>query len=175
MTLLSALLPGASERLVLKTSSLDRTNGQMVLTVASTQSVALCPVCQSPTSRVHSHYQRTLKDLPLAQFSLTILLEVAKFFCLNEDCYRRIFTERLPSVVAPWARRSQRYSHQLQAMGLALGGAAAARLSHQMGDGYSRNTLLRLLARMPLPDIVTMQNDLYFGLLSAFGERSMRL
>ena len=40
-------------------------------------------------------------------------------------------------------------------MGLELGGAAAARLSHQLGDGYSRNTFLRLLARMPLPDIVT--------------------
>ena len=154
MNLLSALLPGSSE-LVLKTYSLDRTKGQMVVTVASTQRRAMCPVCQSPTSRVHSHYQRTLKDLPLAQFGLVILLEVCKFFCLNEDCYRCIFTERLPSVVAPWARRTQRYSHHLQAMSLELGGSAAARLSQLLGYGHSRNAFLTLLARMPLPEIVT--------------------
>ena len=154
MNLLSALLPDSS-KLVLKTYSLDRTEGQMVVTVASTQQVALCPVCQSPTSRVHSHYQRTLKDLPLVQFSLTLLLEVCKFFCPNEDCHRCIFTERLPSIVAPWARRTERYSQHLQAMSLELGGSASARLSHLLGYGHSRNTFLTLLARMPLPEIVT--------------------
>ena len=154
MNLLSALLPGSSD-LVLKTYSLDHTQGHMVVTVASTQRRAICPVCQSPTSRVHSHYQRTLKDLPLVQFSLTLLLEVCKFFCLNEDCNRCIFTERLPSVVAPWARRTERYSQHLQVMALELGGSAAARLSHLLGYGHSRNTFLTLLARMPLPKIVT--------------------
>lgn len=154
MNLLSALLPGSSE-LVLKTYSLDHTQGQMVVTVASTQRQAMCPVCQSPSSRVHSYYQRTLKDLPLVQFSLTLLLEVCKFFCLNEDCYRCIFTERLPSVVAPWARRTERYSQHLQVMALELGGSAAARLSHLLGYGHSRNTFLTLLARMPLPEMVT--------------------
>jgi len=139
----------------MKTHNLDCTNGQMVVTVASTQRQALCPVCQSPTSRVHSHYQRTLKDLPLVQFSLTLLLEVCKFFCLNENCHRCIFTERLPSVVAPWARRTARYSQHLQAMSLELGGSAAARLSHLLGYGHSRNTFLTLLERMPLPEVVT--------------------
>ena len=154
MNLLSALLPGSSD-LVLKTYSLDQTQGQMVVTVASTQRRAICPVCQSSISRVHSHYQRTLKDLPLVQFSLMLLLEVCKFFCLNEDCYRCIFTERLPSVVAPWARRTERYNQHLQVMALELGGSAAARLSHLLGYGHSRNTFLTLLTRMPLPEIVT--------------------
>jgi len=154
MNLLSALLPGSSD-LVLKTYSLDQTQGQIVVTVASTQRRAMCPVCQSLTSRVHSHYQRTLKDLPFVQFSLTLLLEVCKFFCLNEDCYRCIFTERLPSVAAPWARRTERYSQHLQAMSLELGGSAAARLSRLLGYGHSRNTFLTLLARMPLPEIIT--------------------
>ena len=40
-------------------------------------------------------------------------------------------------------------------MGLELGGSAAARLSHKLGYGYSRNTFLRLLSSLPLPDIVT--------------------
>lgn len=40
-------------------------------------------------------------------------------------------------------------------MGLALGGAAAARLSQQVGYGYSRNSILRVLASLPLPVLHT--------------------
>lgn len=94
-----------------------------------------------------------MRDLPLVQFSLLILLQVCKFFCGNDDCARRIFTERLPDIVAPWARRTTRYTAQLESMGLALGGSAAARLSHQLGDGYSRNTILQSIARLHLPSV----------------------
>lgn len=84
------------------------------------------------------------------------MLAVCKFFCLSDLCPRRIFTERLPTVVAPWAKRTTRYSDSLKAMGLALGGAAAAALlSNQMGYGYSRNTILRVIASLPLPDLPT--------------------
>lgn len=89
----------------------------------------------------------------MAQFQLLIILSVGKFFCLNKMCPRRIFTERLPAIVAAWARRTVRYTEQLQAIALALGGAAAARLSHQIKNGYSRNTFLRLIARLPLPPL----------------------
>ena len=41
------------------------------------------------------------------------------------------------------------------AMGLALGGAAGVRLGRKLGLNASRNTLLRLIRRAPLPDTVT--------------------
>jgi transposase len=96
-----------------------------------------------------------LKDLSVAQFHLKIILSVCKFFCLNATCPRRIFTERLPAVVVPWARRTTRLSQHLIAIGLALGGSAAARLSQQIGYGYSRNTFLRSIASLPLPAFST--------------------
>jgi transposase len=83
------------------------------------------------------------------------LLQVGKFFCLNADCPRRIFTERLPDVVEPWARRTTRDTEHLQSMGLALGGAAAARLSYQLGYGHSRNSFLRVISSLSLPEIAT--------------------
>ena len=66
-------------------------------------------------------------------------------------CPRRIFTERLPGVVAPWARRTRRLTARLLAIGLALGGAAGARLSQSFGLPVSRNTLLRVIRRAPCP------------------------
>ncbi|MEL6385358.1 MAG: ISL3 family transposase [Cyanobacteria bacterium J06626_18] len=154
MDLLQHLLPSQSD-LALSSFDVDSVNHRLVFKVCSTQKVAHCPVCNAPTHRVHSHYERTLKDLPLVQFSLTILLEVGKFFCLNDHCKRRIFTERLPTVVAPWARRTTRYAQHLRAIGLALGGAAAARLSYQLAYGQSRNSFLRVLSSLSLPPITT--------------------
>lgn len=66
-----------------------------------------------------------------------------------------IFTERLPQLLAPWARRTLRVAQRLGAIALALGGAAGARLAHQLGLPASRNTLLRLLRRLSLPARVT--------------------
>ncbi len=154
MELLEYFLPDAST-LSLKHWELDAESHQMVLTVCSTQAVGCCPLCQSLTGRIHSRYERTLKDLPLAQFGLTIVLEVCKFFCLNETCRRRIFTERLPTMVAPWARRTRRYAEQLTAIALSLGGGAAVRLGQHLNAEASRNTFLHLIARLSFPETDT--------------------
>jgi hypothetical protein len=57
---------------------------------------ALCPDCATPSSAVHSHYQRRLADLPWGSLAVRIQLLVRKFVCRHVTCARRIFTERLP-------------------------------------------------------------------------------
>jgi len=101
--------------------------------------------------RIHSHYQRTLADLPWAQYRVCLQLRVRKWFCANRHCRRRIFTERLPRVTAPWARRTLRLAQRLIALGVALGGTAGVQLYRRWDLSVSRNTLLRLLRRLPLP------------------------
>jgi hypothetical protein len=59
-----------------------------------------------------------------------------KFFCANARCARHIFTERLPGLVAPWTRRTQRLAAWLAPMGVAIGGAAGARLSQCLGVAF---------------------------------------
>jgi transposase len=102
---------------------------------------------------VHSRYTRTLADLPWSGYAITWQLRVRKLFCSNTKCPRRLFTERLPGLVAPWARRTLRLATRLLAIGLALGGAAGARLSRTLGLTVSRNTLLRVIRRTPCPAI----------------------
>lgn len=126
MELLQHILPSQSV-LNLTSWELDTDSGRFVLKVNSTQEIAPCPLCHRPSDRIHSHYERTLQDLPCVQFSLTILLEVCKFFCSNVSCRRKIFTERLPDVVAPWARQTARYRERLKVIALSLGGNAAVR------------------------------------------------
>src|SRR5262245_66445734 len=123
----------------------------MTLHVTSTQQVAPCPVCAVFTARVHSRYTRTLADLPWGSTHVRWQLRVRKFVGANGQGPRRIFTERLPEVVAPWARRTRRLVAWLIAIGLTLGGVAGVRLSRRLGCTLSRQTLLRMIRRLPLP------------------------
>ena len=114
-----------------------------------------CPRCAVPAQRIHSHYTRTLADLPWAQYRVCLQLRVRKWFCRNRACRRRIFTERLPTIAAPWARRTLRLAQRLVALGIALGGQAGVHLGRAWDLRVSRNTLLRLLRQQPEPDAPT--------------------
>jgi hypothetical protein len=78
-------------------------------------------------------------------------LSARRFFCDQPSCTRSIFTERLPGVVAPYARRTVRLEEWLRALGFALGGEAGARLLCVFGFLASPDTLLRQIRRAPLP------------------------
>jgi transposase len=58
--------------------------------------------------------------------------------------------EQLPKVVAAHARRTRRLADIQRHIGLALGGAAGARLAHRIALSASRDTLLRLVRRNAL-------------------------
>lgn len=154
MDLLQCLLPSSS-LLRLKSYEMDLESYDLTLSVSSTQSVAHCPLCGDPSERIHSRYQRTLTDLPCLNFSMILLVEVCKFFCPNPQCCRRIFTERIPAVVAPWARKTVRQIQHLQEIALALGGAAGSRLGKHLGYVSCGTTLLNHLQRLALPDVET--------------------
>src|SRR5579859_1181819 len=94
----------------------DLTIGASEMTAAllATRTEAPCPLCGSLSSHIHSRYRRTLVDLPWSQHRVRLVLTVRKFFCDVERCPRRIFTERLPGVVAPYARRTTRLTDILR-------------------------------------------------------------
>lgn len=130
---------------------LEPDDTQVRATVSSTQTMAECPVCRASSHRIHSRYERTLEDLALAQHRLTLQVQVRKFFCLNSACIRRIFTERLPELAAPWARKTVRLVKRLQSLGLALGGAAGEHLADRLGYQVCGSSLLTYLKQLPLP------------------------
>ncbi len=99
------------------------------LQLTATAPRACCPRCTVPSSSVHSRYQRHLTDLPWGTRPVHIQLTVRKFVCQNPSCERRIFTERLPNLAAPYARKATRLVTILQAIGITLGGQVGARLA----------------------------------------------
>ncbi|MDP9309399.1 MAG: ISL3 family transposase [Chloroflexota bacterium] len=128
---------------------------QLTVVVTSVQSEVGCPNCRAAASRIHSRYTRTLADLPWADFTVRLQLISRKWFCPTNACPRRIFTERLPTIVAPWARRTRRLIGHHHDLGLTLGGRAGTRLASRLDQPTSRDTLLRGVRRSPETPVST--------------------
>src|SRR5919198_3130338 len=122
------LLPTRSVRLTGMTIEPE----YVVFQLTTTAPAAGCPRCAVTSFSVHSRYQRRLTDLPWGTRPVRLQLTVRKLLCRNPTCTRRIFTERLPDLVAPSARKTDRLITVLRAIGIALGGNARARLAARL-------------------------------------------
>jgi transposase len=127
----------------------------LTLVVSARRPSADCPHCGCSSARVHSRYTRRVADLPWHGVAVRLDLHTRRFCCVNELCQRRIFCERLPSVVAAYARKTARLTSALELIGFALGGEAGARLAHQLGLSVSPDTLLARIRRAAVPEAST--------------------
>jgi hypothetical protein len=121
------------------------------LAAMTTRRAARCPLCNRRSKRVHSHYPRTIADLPCAGTRVIVHLRARRFVCRVRSCGRRIFCERLPALIAPWGRRTLRQRAELERTGFALGGGPGAQHATAGGMAVSRRTLLRLMRAVPCP------------------------
>ena len=136
-------------------SHLEASSGLINAHVSTISEEAQCPVCQSRSEKVHSRYTRLVADLPWMGWAVRLELRTRRFFCQNPECARKIFVERLPTVVAPYARRTMRLSDVFTLIGFALGGEAGKRLMEGMGLSTSPDTLLRLIRTQPEEPVKT--------------------
>jgi transposase len=121
----------------------------IVLHVSSGQTEAICPGCTHRSKRVHSHYTRTVADLPWAEWPVYLKVLVQRFFCDNPACRYKTFAERFAQVVARYARRTLRLATRQQQTAYALGGEAGAKLAPHLSIPTSGDTLLRLIRKVP--------------------------
>jgi transposase len=156
MDILANLLP-EPESLVVNKVEIEEESKRIICTVSVNGATASCPVCKMVTMRLHSHYQRSLADLPWAGIPVRIHIEVHRFFCDNPCCVRKIFSERLPGIAAPWARRTCRLAECQQAIGLATGGAGGTRLCTALAMDGGIDLLLGLIRQCESPDRPTPQ------------------
>src|SRR5216683_42758 len=121
----------------------------LVVQVVSKKVRSCCPLCFCPAERRHSQYTRVVADLPCAGFRVQLILHVRRFFCDTADCIRKIFTERLPAFVLPWARLTVRLCEALQSLGLATCGELGTRLAERLAIQTSPTTILRRIMVLP--------------------------
>ncbi len=126
------------------------TENGLLIEIAATSATSCCPSCSQPSSSIHCHYRRTLRDAPCAGRRVQLVLTVRKFTCRNSYCERKVFAERFPAFVEPWARMTIRCCRQITSIGLATCGKGGTRLATRLGIQTTRQTILRRI--MDLPD-----------------------
>lgn len=152
---------------------LDASDTAITAVVTTCSPEAECPLCHRGSERIHSRYMRTVADLPWMGCAVHLELHVRRFFCFNPECARQIFTERLPTVVAPYARRTTRLTNIFTLIGFALGGEAGKRLVTGMGLSTSPDTLIQLIrtqpeSQMPTPRVLGV-DDFSFCKRKSYG------
>jgi transposase len=78
-------------------------------------------------------------------------LGVRKFVCRAVTCERKVFAERLPDLVQPWARISNRLLEELTAIGLSASAKVSERLAPRLGMQVKSSTLLCYLRSISAP------------------------
>ena len=152
MSLADLLLPGPS---CLRLTNISTDDAHITLNLTATRGTVPCPSCTAISSHVHGYYTRTVADLPWAGVPVQLQLSVRRFVCTHPDCPRRTFSEPLPEVVAPSARRSVRLANEQRHLGLQVGGAMAARIAQRQGMPVSQATIVRLIRRTRLSEPAT--------------------
>jgi len=114
----------------------------------SIQQSAVCPSCSLSSASLKGHYIRRIADLPWQGVAVRLEFTTRKFRCRNTFCRQKVFCERVPQVVAPFARRTVRLNDALTILAFALGGRGAARTADRLTfSAIGKDTLLNLMRR----------------------------
>jgi transposase len=132
---------------------IDPHRPRMTLRVQLDPVDAACPACGARSARIHSHYWRSLGDVPCLGRPLILLVRIRRFRCVNAACRQRTFAERPAAMARPRARHTDRLRALHYAVALALGGNAGARMAGTMAVPVGATTLLRRI-REAVPDPV---------------------
>ena len=113
----------------------------------SAQQPAPCPRCGQISHSRHSGYCRRLSDLPWQGCSVQLWLNLHKYRCLQWDCPRKVFCERIPGVAQVYARRTERLALIISSVGYVAGGLPAARLLDRLAIPVSDDSVRRQVVR----------------------------
>ena len=113
---------------------------------------AACSRCRRRSSRVHARYQRELSDLPVGGLPSRVIAAIRRFKCLNRRCAQSTFSEQIPGLTTPSARRTPPLTGALVKVALSLAGRAGARLATGLAMPCCRDVQIRLIRAQPLPD-----------------------
>ncbi len=146
-----ALLPDP-DALALDTITVQA--GKIVFQIRPIAETAVCSECGCCSERIHSHYQRTLQDLPWQGNAVRFLLTVRRFFCDNSACHRsachrKIFAERVETIARRYQRKTARLEDLLQQLVWRIGAQATASIAQLLGLLVSADAALYQFCHRP--------------------------
>ena len=127
--------------------------GEVIVVRARTRGGAVrCPSCGTLTRQVHAFHERVPADVPVDGRRVLVRVRVRRMRCRAQGCSRQTFREQVPGVLERYQRRTVRLNAQLRSVVQELAGRAAARLLPVMGIVAGKDTAVRSLLGIALPE-----------------------
>ena len=116
------------------------------ITVVSTKTEWICPHCGTPSSRVHSRYERRFQDLPIQGKKVIIILRNKKVFCDNPKCSATTFAEKF-AFLSHKAKRTIRLENEVLRISSNCSSVAASQLLSTSTATIGKSTICSLLKK----------------------------
>mgnify|MGYP005863029661 FL=1 len=129
----------------------DEHDNVLIVHAHSLAPTAKCPYCGHSSSRVHSYYARSPRDLSCTGRKIRLILGVRRFRCPNTACTHKTFAERIPHLVPVHGQRTIRLTSVFRAIAFELSAEAGARVAHLLNMPICGDTLLKILRQAPTP------------------------
>ena len=139
----------SSAELAVETVDIQET--QIHIYCKSSNHSAICPYCQKESSKVHSRYIRCITDLPILGRTCVLHVGVRKFFCNNNHCGHKTFSEQPGNELFRYRRRTRRCELHVLRTGITCSSNKASTLLAYSGIPVCNTTVLRDIHRTTLP------------------------
>lgn len=114
--------------------------------VTSNRETFICPHCNTESKRIHSHYIKTFQDLPMQDKKVIIILDNRKFFCENNECSNKTFSETFHCIDFK-SKKSKRLIEYIINTSMKLSTIDASKVLEKNGVRVSKSTVHNLLKK----------------------------
>jgi len=118
----------------------------IVIHAESTSVRGRCPYCGTVSEKIHSRYTRKLQDLPIQGKKVRLLLQIKKFFCVNEDCTHKTFAEPF-AFFETKANQTKRLQEAIIRVALTQSSVSASKYLRGSVADVSKSTICNLLKK----------------------------
>lgn len=116
------------------------------INVLSNRDTITCPYCGSPSSKVHSRYERSFQDLPIQGKKVRIILNNRKMFCNNPDCNHTTFAESFDFLKFK-AKKTKRLENEIINISMNVSSLTATDFLKESVADVGKSTICNLLKK----------------------------
>lgn len=105
-----------------------------------------CPECNTSSQRIHSRYKRRFQDLPISGKKTVIILNNRKFFCINQDCNKKTFSEKF-NFIEDKAKKTKRLEDEIINLSKNMSSISASKLLRENIATVGKSTVCNILKK----------------------------
>ncbi|MEJ8553254.1 transposase family protein [Tepidibacter sp. Z1-5] len=122
------------------------TDDTIKIWVESNKLEVICTYCNTPTSKVHSRYERSFQDLPLQGKKVVIIINNRKMFCNNPNCNHKTFAETY-DFLSPKGKKSKRLEDEIINISINVSSITASNILSRHVAKVGKSTICNLLKK----------------------------